>query len=78
MKKKLLQRLRKRKSISNGEQTSYETMPPDIDDWRRATLDTAPFADRIQTVRGPCCEKAMIFDAMSCNQWMHIIIVKFS
>ncbi|KAJ6327157.1 hypothetical protein OIU78_014107, partial [Salix suchowensis] len=25
----------------------------------------APFAERIQTVRGPCCEKAIIFDAMS-------------
>jgi len=27
----------------------------------------APFAERIQTVRGPCCEKAMIFEATSCK-----------
>jgi hypothetical protein len=27
----------------------------------------APFAERIQIVRGPCCEKAIIFDAMSCE-----------
>lgn len=27
----------------------------------------APFADRIQTVRGPCCEKAVILAATSCK-----------
>lgn len=47
--------------------TSYVTEPPDIAGWRRVTLQMAPFAERMQTVRGPCCEKAIIFDAMSCN-----------
>lgn len=40
-------------------------MPPPIAGWRRVTLQMAPFADSIQTVRGPCWEKAIIFDAMS-------------
>jgi hypothetical protein len=26
----------------------------------------APFAERMQTVRGPCCENVIIFEATSC------------
>lgn len=47
--------------------TSYVTVPPDIAGWRRVTLQMAPFAERIQTVRGPCCEKAITFAAISCK-----------
>lgn len=51
-------------------------MPPPIAGWRRVTLDTAPFADRIQTARGPCCEKAITFDDMSCVQGNRFAIIK--
>lgn len=49
--------------ISN--RPSYVTVPPDIVGWRSVTLQMAPLAERIHTVRGPCCENAKIFDAMS-------------
>lgn len=59
-------------SLSDGyyidvKNTSNFTRVPDNTDWRSVTLQTAPFAERIQTVRGPCCEKAVIFDAISCK-----------
>lgn len=49
------------------EATSYVTVPPDIDGWRRVTLLIGPFAERIQIVRGPCCEKFITFVAISCK-----------
>lgn len=52
-------------SLKNTKSTSYVTLPPDDVDWRSVTLQTAPFADRIQIERGPCREKALIFSAMS-------------
>ena len=41
-------------------------MPPEVAGWRRVTVETAPFAERMQTALGPCCENDMIFVAMSC------------
>lgn len=58
-------------------QTSYVTVPPEVAGWRSVTLQMAPFAESIQTVRGPCCENAMIFEATSCQNktktslWMY-------
>jgi hypothetical protein len=50
---------------SNRNRTSYVTAPPEIDVCRSVTLEIAPFADRMHTPRGPCCENDMILDAMS-------------
>lgn len=50
-------------------QTSNVTVPPrDDDGWRRVALHIAPLAERMQTVLGPCCEKVIIFLAISCNR----------
>lgn len=46
-------------------------VPPDIAGCLRVALQIAPLAERIQIARGPCSEKAIIFDAMSCKQWKH-------
>lgn len=51
--------------VNNIKATSYVTVPPDIDGWRRVTLLMGPLAERIQTVRGPCCEKDITLDAIS-------------
>lgn len=45
-------------------------MPPEVAGWRRVTVETAPLAERIQTARGPCCEKDIILDAISCTRMM--------
>lgn len=49
-------------------QTSYVTVPPNVAGWRRVALQMAPFAERIQTARDPCCEKAIMLDATSCKR----------
>lgn len=50
--------------ISN--RPSNVTVPPrDDDGWRRVALHIAPLAERMQTVLGPCCEKVIIFLAIS-------------
>jgi len=47
-------------------QTSYVTVPPEVDGWRRVTVDTEPFADKMHTALGPCCANAKSFAAISC------------
>lgn len=51
-------------------QTSYVTVPPNVAGWRRVALQMAPFAERIQMARDPCCEKAIMLDATSCQKIM--------
>jgi len=48
-----------RDSISK--RPSYVTVPPEVADCRSVTFDMAPFAERMQTARVPCCENDMIF-----------------
>jgi len=48
-----------------AEHTSYVTMPPEVAGCRSVAVHRAPFAEIIHVVRGPCCEKAIIFDATS-------------
>ena len=35
-------------------QTSYVTVPPEVDGCRSVTVETAPLADKIHTALGPC------------------------
>jgi len=49
-------------------------VPPEVAGWRRVTVETAPFAERMETALGPCCENDMIFVAMSC---MSIVKVNY-
>lgn len=54
-------------NTTENRSTSYDTEPPDDDECRRVALLRVPFAERIKTVRGPCCEKDKILAATSCN-----------
>jgi len=49
-------------------QTSYVTVPPDVEGWRSVTVDTAPLADKMHIALGPCWENATIFVATSCRE----------
>lgn len=55
----------KRKTKVLRVRTSYVTVPPEDDGCRRVTVETAPLADNTHIALGPCCEKAIIFVAMS-------------
>lgn len=45
--------------------TSYVMVPPEVEGWRRVTVETAPFADNMHTALGPCCANPKSFDAIS-------------
>lgn len=58
--------------VGECKNTSYDTSGPDRDETeggcRIVTLRIGPTAERIQTDRGPCSQKAIIFAAMSWKQ----------
>ena len=48
--------------------TSYVTLPPDEDCWRKVTLEIAPLAEITHTALGPCWANDIILFATSCRQ----------
>lgn len=50
-----------------GSHTSYVKVPPEEPGWCRVALEIDPFAESIQTARGPFSEKERILPTTSCK-----------